>query len=394
MARVLITGGAGFIGRHTTATLVAAGHQVRILDVLDPQIHGVGASFSEELRAQADCRYGDVCDLPTISAALEDIDVVFHLAAKTGVGQSMYDVRAYNHTNVTGTATLIEALSNRKTPLQRLVLASSRAVYGEGTHRCLDHGEFYPELRSAAQLAEGEFAVRCPHCQRPAEAVPTVETRPCNPTSIYGWTKKHQEDLCHHAQHVLGIPTVVLRYFNVYGAGQSLNNPYTGVMTVFYNRLKNGSTLSLYENGSPLRDFVHVRDVAQANLLAMQSPTAVGGTFNIGSGKAVTIGAVAETLAALRGPGARLEQTTQYRVGDIFACIAALEASRRELGYTPQVTLTEGLREFLAWAETQPAMDGYERSVAELVRHGLFGQAHAKTSAATLHPFRPARACA
>jgi dTDP-L-rhamnose 4-epimerase len=373
--KVLITGGAGFIGSHTADALLADGHEVRILDILDPQIHGHSGQFPEHLVARTECIHGDVRDIATVSAALGEVDAVYHFAAETGVGQSMYDIQSYVSTNCVGTATLLEAIIKSGRSLQRLVLSSSRAVYGEGTYRCPEHGIVYPPVRSRSQLDRGDFLPTCPDCGTPLTPVPTQENRPRNPVSVYGWTKKHQEDLCQYAAATFGIPVVMLRYFNVYGSRQSLQNPYTGVVTVFYNRIQAGKPSYLYEQGMPLRDFVHIRDIVQANIRALTATVSPGTPINVGSGHSQSIGEIALALSTALGHEALLQPNDEFRVGDIFACVADLARAHALLGYQPTIHLDAGMSEFVAWAGSQSSTDRYDITVQELSRHGLFGQA-------------------
>jgi len=374
---VLITGGAGFVGIHTARALHAAGHQVRILDVLDPQIHGVDASFSESLSSIADCVRGDVCDVADCTRVLDGIECIFHFASRTGVGQSMYDISDYVATNVLGTAALIEAVVKARLQLKRFVLSSSRAVYGEGLFRCGAHGVFHPSLRDPQAMQAGDFAMHCPQCGAEMSALPTPTDCPAEPLSVYAITKKQQEDYCQYAARTFGLPLITLRYFNVYGSMQSLRNPYTGVVSIFYSLLREGRALSLYERGLPLRDFVHVSDVVRANLLAMNEQLAAGSVFNVGTGVAVTIGDIANAQAKAMGVHAVLEDHGEYRVGDVFGCYADISLSRQSLAFAPQVDLATGMREFVAWADGQAAVNQYDKTVAELRAHGLFGKAAA-----------------
>ena len=372
---VLITGGAGFIGMHTARALHAAGHQVRILDILDAQIHGDDASFPAALSSIADCLRGDVCDVADCTRVLDGIECVFHFASRTGVGQSMYDMRDYVATNVLGTAALIEAIVKSRMVLKRVVLSSSRAVYGEGLFKCVEHGVFHPSSRDPRAMQAGDFAMHCPHCRAEMSAVPTSPDCPAEPLSVYALTKKQQEDYCLYAVRTFGIPLVILRYFNVYGSMQSLRNPYTGVVSIFYSLLREGRALSLYEKGLPVRDFVHVSDVVRANLLAMNEKLAAGSIFNVGTGVAATIGDIANAQARAMGVDAVLEDCGEYRVGDVFGCYADLSHSRQVLAYAPEVDLATGMREFVAWADGQASVNQYDKTVAELRAHGLFGRA-------------------
>ncbi|MGH8683800.1 MAG: NAD-dependent epimerase/dehydratase family protein, partial [Nitrosospira sp.] len=315
MSNILISGGAGFIGSHTADALVAQGHRVRVLDVLAPQIHAESDDFPSYMNPCVERLRGDVCDSATLATALQDIDAVYHFAAETGVGQSMYDMRSYVHTNCTGTAAMLEAIVKLPHPIKRFVLASSRAVYGEGTHVCPDHGTIYPPVRRRKDMEQGMFAVQCPVCGKEAAAVPTEEDRPLNPISVYGWTKKHQEDYCQYAAATFGLPVTTLRYFNVYGSRQSLKNPYTGVATIFYNRIMTGQPISLYEHGTPLRDFVHVSDVVQANVLALEADIEPGNCINVGYGERYSITEIAKTLAQACGREVNFEDRSEFRVG-------------------------------------------------------------------------------
>lgn len=371
---VLITGGAGFIGSHTCHLLVAAGHRVRVLDCLDPQVHGADPDFSDFLPPAIERVRGDVCSLDDCLKALEGIDSVLHLAARTGVGQSMYDISDYVETNVRGTATVIEAVVKSKISLRRFVLASSRAVYGEGLYSCKTHGICHPSVRHRSVLDRGEFEMTCPRCGTAVAALPTPETCERQPISAYALTKQHQEDYCNWAARTFEFPLVILRYFNVFGSHQSLTNPYTGVVSIFYSLLKAGRPLSLYEGGRPIRDFVHVSDVARANVLALSGDESCCGTFNIGSGNASSIADVALALASALGIEPVLEDRGEFRVGDIFACFADLSRSERELGYVPQVSMKAGMEEFVNWAEGEQSADEYDRTLTELARYGLFGQ--------------------
>jgi dTDP-L-rhamnose 4-epimerase len=372
---VLLTGGAGFIGSHTTDALLAKGHRVRILDNLDPQIHIVDDEFPRYLSRHAELVKGDVRDPDAVTTALNDIDIVYHLAAHTGVGQSMYAIRDYVDTNETGTATLLEALLKGRGRVTRVVLASSRAVYGEGAAACTVHCTIDCAERSRRMLDAGEFAPVCPLCGRELAAQPTRETHTQRPVSIYGWTKLHQEQLVRHMAQVLGLEAVILRYFNVIGSRQSLHNPYTGIATVFFRQIVAGHRVSLYERGAPLRDFVSIHDVVNANLLALEAalPSPIV-EVNIGSGQGTTIRSFANEIASACGRRGMVDTTLKYRMGDIFACIADLERARAVLAYEPQVPLSEGIREFVEWAQRQAIeSDRDARAATELEGHGLLG---------------------
>jgi dTDP-L-rhamnose 4-epimerase len=377
--RVLITGGAGFIGSHTADALVRKGYTVRILDLLDSQIHGELASFPAYLDTNIECIRGDIRNPQDVAAALEDIDAIYHFASLTGVGQSMYDIRSYVDTNCTGTATLLEGIIRHAKDLKKVVLASSRAVYGEGTYNCPQCGPVYPPPRTKSDLGRGEFGVHCPVCTRVVHAVATHEDRPLQPISIYGWTKKQQEEQLAYLAHTFRIPVVILRYQNVYGSRQSLKNPYTGIVSIFYSRLRSGESISLYERGKPIRDFIHVSDVVTANLLALERNLPIDAVINIGTGKTVSVVEVATTLAEIGKIRPRFEDHGEFRVGDIYSCYAATTRANSLLGFMPQVELQSGLQEFVTWAKDQPAVDLYEKTVDELQARGLYGRANGPT---------------
>lgn len=375
MASILITGGAGFIGSHTADALIEAGHEVRVLDTLDAQVHGSIDRFPEYMHKDVECIRGDVRDFNDVTRALEGVDAVYHFAAQTGVGQSMYDIRAYVDSNVTGTATLLEVIVKTDTSLQALVLASSRAVYGEGTHACPVHGSICPEPRQRKDMEQGEFDIFCPQCRSVLSSLPTPEDRVLQPLSVYARTKLQQEELCQYAAQTFGLPVRILRYFNVYGSRQSLRNPYTGVVSIFFSRIMANQPIYLYEHGTPGRDFVHVSDVCRANLLALDRPVPAGMCINVGAGRENTIGEIADALGKACAVSPDTQDSGQFRVGDIHSCYADIDRARRVLGYEPGMSLEQGMREFSDWARQQESVDLYHQTVDELQRYNLFGQA-------------------
>lgn len=372
---VLITGGAGFIGSHTADALLAAGHRVRALDILDPQIHGEGRRRPAYLASAVELMVGDVCNPDDVARALDGVDAVFHFASLTGVGQSMYDMAHYARINDLGTAMLVEGIIKGGRPLKRFLLSSSRAIYGEGAYACRVHGPQFPATRSRERLETGLFAMPCPVCGGDLDVVPTPEEKMSAPFSVYAITKKHQEDFVRYAAATFGLPAVVLRYFNVFGSRQSLKNPYTGVVSIFYSRICAGQPISVYEGGLPVRDFVHVSDVVAANLRALDAEVEPGAVFNVGAGVSSTIADIAQALAGAAGKPVSMEDRGEFRVGDIFGCVADLTRSRAVLGYAPACSLDQGMAEFEAWAREQISEDRYDQTVAELSRFGLFGRA-------------------
>lgn len=368
---VLITGGAGFIGLHLTCALLAAGHAVTLLDNLHPQVHFTRLP-PKNLPETAELIVADVRDRQALSLAVTRADAVYHLAALTGVGQSMYKVADYTNVNVGGTATLMDILANEKHHVQRLILASSRAVYGEGAYECAACGQVVVTGRERARLAIGVWEPVCPHCGAFVQSRPTPESHTLVPNSVYAATKLAQEHLARCVGAAYDLPVVILRYFNVYGPGQSLSNPYTGILSIFFSQLQNGKRVEIYEDGLESRDFVHVSDVVQANLLALERPEAAGQTINVGSGQATSVLEIARQMARLVGRSDNLYVSGRFRVGDIRHCYADMTQAQRLLGYSPQVTLQAGLADFLQWASAQKAHDQSGLAEQELLEHGLF----------------------
>jgi dTDP-L-rhamnose 4-epimerase len=377
---VLITGGAGFIGSHTADALIRNGYRVRILDCLDPQIHGKAGVFPAYLHPEIECLRGDVRKAGDVEQALKGVSFVYHFAALTGVGQSMYDLKNYTDVNVSGTANLIEVIVKNKYPIKKFILSSSRAVYGEGTHECPVCGIVFPPIRSRSDMEQDRFDVFCPQCGRRTISVATSENRPLTPISVYGWTKKLQEELCQYAAKTFGFPATILRYFNVYGSRQSLINPYTGVVSIFFSRLMAAKAISIYEHGIPLRDFVHVLDVVQANIKALIGNLPPGVVLNIGTGTEATIFDIAQALGHALGKEPLFEENGEFRLGDIHACVADLANTRKLLNYLPEITLEKGMQEFVDWAQSQQSVDSYQTAVEQLKTHNLFGHTQSGVS--------------
>jgi dTDP-L-rhamnose 4-epimerase len=363
--RALITGGAGFIGSHLAEELIAYGYRVRVLDALLPQVHGPERARPSYLSPEVELVVGDIRDPDAIAKAISGVDVVYHFAARVGVAQSMYEVSEYTSVNNLGTARLLECLIAR--PVQRLVVASSMSVYGEGLYR--DSSEQIHERvqRKPEQLARGDWEPTL-HGQ-PLVSVPTPETKAPALASVYALSKYDQERMCLMVGAAYRIPTVALRFFNVYGTRQSLSNPYTGVLAIFASRLLNQRAPLIFEDGNQRRDFVHVRDVANACRLALEKGD--GGVFNIGSGQAVTIREVATQLAGVLGSDIEPEITKQYRAGDIRHCTADIGLARRVLGYRPTIRFDQGLAELAEWLASQHAVDRVDQMRADLVQRGL-----------------------
>ena len=359
---ILITGGAGFIGSHLADELLARGYRVRALDNLTPQVHE-GGGRPDYLGAEVELQVGDVRDRAAVSRALAGVDAVVHLAARVGVGQSMYEIAEYTAANSLGTAVLFEALA--EAPVGKVVIASSMSVYGEGLYRTADGREVEPEERTREQLERDEWELPG------LVPVPTPETKRLTLSSIYALTKYAQERAALVCGAAYGIPTVALRLFNTYGTRQALSNPYTGVLAIFASRLLNDRPPRVYEDGLQRRDFVAVSDVARAFALALERDGADGLVLNVGSGTSVTVRNVAVQLAATVGKEIEPELTGEYRAGDIRHCFADIALARETLGYEPQVALPEGMAELAAWLEGRVAVDRVEAAAAELQQRGL-----------------------
>ena len=373
--RVLVTGGAGFVGRGLVRDLVDAGHAVRVLDTLAEQVHGPGADWPPEL-AGAELRRGDVRDPAAVAEAVAGVEAVAHLAAETGVGQSMVEIARYVDVNERGTAVLLDALARQGGPV-RLVLASSRAVYGEGLYACPRCGEVAPPPRTAAALAAGDWDPPCPACGGAIAPLPTHEDAPARPGSVYAATKLAQEQLCRVVAAAYGLPLTVLRYFNVYGPGQSLANPYTGILATFHARAAAGKPVEVYEDGREQRDFVFVDDVVAATRRALLRPAGVvrEETLNVGSGRATTVGELAEAVVRLGGWDVPVRVTGAYRLGDVRHAVADPRRCAATLDPAPATPLETGLARWLAWAGTAGGGDRTDRAAAELAARGMLGRA-------------------
>jgi dTDP-L-rhamnose 4-epimerase len=364
---VLITGGAGFIGSHLAEQLLQHGYRVRVLDSLAPQVHGQERVRPGYLHPDVELIMADVRDAAAVRSALRDTDAVFHLAARVGVGQSMYEIAQYSDANVTGTAVLLEALIAR--PVERLIVASSMSVYGEGLYRTAD-GRVCEGERSDTQLRSGDWTVRGPDGE-PLSPAPTPEDKRPSLASVYALSKYQQECLCMIIGRAYRIPTVALRFFNIYGERQALSNPYTGVLAIFAARLLNGKPPLIYEDGQQRRDFVHVADVATACRLALEHQDAPGRVFNIGSGEHVSVLEIAQRTARALGTSIAPLITNRYRAGDIRNCFADISLARDVLGYQPRVSLDEGLAQLAGWLADQSAVDRIEQATQELQARGL-----------------------
>jgi dTDP-L-rhamnose 4-epimerase len=366
--RVLITGGAGFIGSHLADELLGYNYEVRALDNLCSQVHGANAEWPPYLSHDVELVVGDVQDPDAVAKALKGVDAVFHFAATVGVGQSMYEIRRYTGVNNLGTAVITEALT--KHPVERLIVASSMSIYGDGLYRTEKGTLVSDARRDLHRIRDGEWELS--EDREPLTPVPTPESKTPSLSSIYALSKYDQEVMCLMVGQAYNIPTVALRFFNVFGPRQSLSNPYTGVLAIFASRLLNGNAPLIFEDGHQRRDFVSVYDVAQACRLALQTPEAAGQVFNIGSGIHYSVRDIAERIARVLGrTDIHPEITNRYRTGDIRHCFADIAKAQHVLGYKPQVSLEQGLTEMASWLEGQIACDRVAEAAAELNVRGL-----------------------
>ena len=373
---VLVTGGAGFIGSHVVDLLLGAGHHVTVVDNLDPQVHGADTNTPRNLAhhagtSQLEFVHGDIRDLDLMRRLVATTENVVHLAAAVGVGQSMYSPAYYADVNVNGQAVLMEAMVARAQKIRRFVVASSMSIYGEGAYVCGDHGGVVVRERTEAQLQRGEWEPVCPLCGNPVRAALTSEEKRLLPTSIYAITKKTQEEMALCFGEAYDIPTVALRFFNVFGSRQALSNPYTGVAAIFSSRLLNGEAPLLFEDGEQSRDFVHVRDAARAVVRAVEQEDVPTAAFNVCSGRAMAVGELARTLAAALNNSVAPKLIGRYRVGDIRHCIGDPHAAQQQLGFTASMDLEAGLEELLEWVRAESAGDNLVKSLDELSSRGL-----------------------
>lgn len=368
--KVLVTGGAGFIGSHTVDALVAAGHEVTVYDNLCPQVHGPDRRQPQYLNPEARFILGDVCDRDRLHEALRDQSVIIHDAAVVGVGQSMYEIDRYVTANVRGTAILWDILANEKHAVDRVLVASSMSLYGEGRRRCPEHGPFAPAIRPPEQIREGRWEMTCPQCGQPSTPVPTDETKPLDCQSVYAQSKKDQEEYSLILGRAYGISTLACRYFNCYGPRQSLNNPYTGAAAIFSASIKEGQPPLIYEDGGQKRDFIHVRDLVRAKLLLLEQADAPSGVFNIGTGAPRSIMDLAGALIRLYGRDLEPRVLNRYRAGDIRDCFADV-SKIRALGFEARICLEEGLGDLVAWGQKEGSASRVQAAHAELLEKGL-----------------------
>ena len=377
MKKVLITGGAGFIGSNLALALQNKGYDLVVLDNLSQQIHGECPEKDSPLYLSIKDKVrfikGDICDRVLLKQAIEDADYVIHLAAETGTGQSMYEIKRYTDVNIGGTALLLDILTNTKNHVKRVVVAESRAIYGEGKYHCDKCGDVYPTERKDEDMAKGDFECHCPKCGGKVTLVATTEDSAIHPSSVYGIGKQVQGQLVHLICKNIGIESVSFRYQNVYGPGQSLTNPYTGILSIFSNRIKSHKGINIFEDGKETRDFVYIGDVVDATIAGIEVPEANGHVFNIGTGIATDVLTVAQTLCKHYGIEVPLTVSGNYRLGDIRHNYADITLAKQILGFKPKWTFDAGIKQFADWVNRQELQtDNYEASLEEMKQKGLF----------------------
>lgn len=375
--RVLVTGGAGFIGSHIALRLIEKGYGVTVLDNLLAQIHGDNPDKTSPLYCSIKDKTrfikADVCNREALESAVSDADYIIHLAAETGTGQSMYEIKRYVDVNIGATALLLDILTNTNHHVKRVVVAESRAIYGEGKYHCEKCGDVYPTERKDDDMAKGDFECHCPKCDGKVTLVATTEGSAIHPSSVYGIGKQVQGQLVHLICKNIGVESVSFRYQNVYGPGQSLTNPYTGILSIFSTRIKNQNEINIFEDGLESRDFVYIDDVVDATIAGMEVPEANGHVFNVGTGIATDVLTVAKTLCKHYGIDVPLKVTGNYRIGDIRHNYADIMLARRILGFEPKISFDEGIRKFIEWVNRQElTTDNYEASLEEMKQKGLF----------------------
>jgi dTDP-L-rhamnose 4-epimerase len=368
--KVLVTGGAGFIGSFIVDRLVKEGHTVRIFDNLDPQVHP-GGRTPDYLNPDAQFIQGDVRDRDALRKAIADNEVISHHAAAVGVAQSQYEIKHYVDVNIGGTACLLDILANEPHKVQKLVVAASMSSYGEGTYRCDTCGRVRPPLRPEAQLEKNQWECVCPRCAGPLTPVAIEETDERVANSIYAITKMVQEDMCLNIGRTYRMPTVALRYFNVYGPRQSLSNPYTGVAAIFMSRIKNDKPPVIFEDGLQTRDFISVHDIVEANVLAMTRDEANYKAYNVGSERATTVLDIAKIINNLCEKTVTPQVTMKSRKGDVRHCSADGKAIAHDLSFRARVKLEDGMKELIEWSKSTQAIDLVDKATAELKEKGI-----------------------
>lgn len=374
---ILITGGAGFIGSNLALHLISLGHEITVLDNLSTQIHGRNPDESSPLYKSIKDKVrfvaGTVCDEAAWRQVLPGQDAIVHLAAETGTGQSMYEIKRYVDINIGGTGLMLDLLANTDHQVKKVVVASSRSIYGEGKYFSEALGIVYPGARKESDMQAGKFDLMCTESGEVLKLLATDEESKIHPSSVYGITKQNQEQMVLTVCKSLGIGAIALRYQNVYGPGQSLSNPYTGILSIFSTRIKNGNGINIFEDGKESRDFVYIDDIVRATTAALLAQDVQHEVFGVGAGVATDVLTVAKTLVENYGVDVPITVTGAFRIGDIRHNFADLSKAKRMLGFSPQVSFSEGIRNFSSWVNQQEVqVDTYDASIAEMSKRGLF----------------------
>lgn len=377
MKNILITGGAGFIGSNIALKLIDKGLNVTVLDNLSPQIHGDNPEITSPLYRsiinKVNFINGSVTSKEKWAEAIDEQDAIIHLAAETGTGQSMYEIQKYIDVNIGGTAIMLDVLANNPHKIKKIVVAASRAIYGEGKYKCIEHGIVYPTERLDEDMLKGDFQCKCPICYNTVEILSTTEDSKIHPTSVYGITKQNQEQMVLTVCKSLRIAAVGFRYQNVYGPGQSLSNPYTGILAIFSTRIKNGNPINIFEDGKETRDFVFIDDVVEATILGLEKDEANGQVYNVGTGVAIDVITVANTLSKFYNKEIPIQISGNYRLGDIRHNFADISKIKSELGFVPKWNFDNGIETFTKWVNEQEIPeDKYECSIEEMKKKGLY----------------------
>ncbi len=377
MKKVLITGGAGFIGSNMALKLVSKGYEVVVLDNLSPQIHGEEppktSPLYQSIIGKVHFIKGTVTSHADWLNAIQGVDAIVHLAAETGTGQSMYEIQKYTDVNIGGTSLMLDILTNTEHNVKKVVVAASRAIYGEGRYLSEEKGYVYPLSRTDDFMSKGDFECKYEGCDKPLQLVGTTEDSKIHPTSVYGITKQVQEQLVMCVCPTIGIAPVGFRYQNVYGPGQSLTNPYTGILSIFSTRIKNGNPINIFEDGKETRDFVYIDDVVDATILGLELDSANGHLFNIGTGVAIDVLTVANTLIDKYKISVDVSVSGNYRLGDIRHNYADISLAQELLGFEPKWSFEKGIEQFVNWVNEQEVQeDKYEASIEEMKQKGLY----------------------
>lgn len=376
MKNILITGGAGFIGSNLALGLIEKGYSITVLDNLSEQIHGKEIDNSylyNSIKGRVNFIRGDVTNREDWEKSLVGQDAVIHLAAETGTGQSMYQIYKYSNVNIGGTALLMDILANSQHTIKKILVASSRAIYGEGRYSCSFHGEVYPMTRDAKDMMDGHFECKCPFCEKVIDPLSTHEDSKIHPQSVYGISKYNQEQLFLTVGKSLNIPAVAFRYQNVYGPGQSLSNPYTGILSVFSTQIKNNNTINIFEDGKESRDFVYIDDVVRATISGLESEKANFNVYNVGTGYPVSVLDIANKLVEQYQSAVCVNITGNFRLGDIRHNYADLTKINRDLNFNPEYQFNTGIIRFMHWVNSQNVKeDLFSKSISELKQRGLF----------------------